>query len=257
MSQPARKYIVFSLLALVLAISAAVVLVPKGVAGDEVLLAETEQDSIAKAVAGYYDSRNQTFVVPASAVTAVLDRQDELALTSMPPVGEDEVHEWVLPKEARDILAAKRAGHLEEWCTDGYAAVQGRRDWVAMLDAGLYNNPNCPPVTEIETAVLGIDVKKTDGQTALVWALVWAGDTTTEGRSVQSWSIQEYALVMEGGCWQVDSDVLIGALTAASDEWGPSSPHDSMEQLQQFFNSALYPGEPIPIEELVSLTTLQ
>jgi len=231
-------------------------LTPRTEAGDKATTAEI--GAISRVIVGWTTGFADSFCIPADAVSTVQARLKRLLDDpDHHTVDEGDSHTAVLPTAAAEQLDQRRAQLLARYASTRYKVAVAKQDWSRMIDEGLYNNPSAAPLIKHETEVLAVQVKTFAASECIAWALTWGGDVTTEGRTVQSWSVHEYRLVQGGGVWKIDGDASLGVMTAATGTaWGPYTVHDSVDQMELARNSDLYPGEMVPIEELQSLEAM-
>ncbi len=212
----------------------------------------SDEVAIKDLISKYALAHHQGHIVPAYALSAVEARQAEILAKSEAPIDEGEAHQHVLPEKAIVELNERYDAMMASFCTKRRAEAS-KMNWAEMIDASLYNNPQEPPLVDVQNEVLAIQVKKRDSQTCVVWALQWAAEYTTQGKKLQDWTVWEYQLVDKAGGWRIDGVTPLAWLGPTSSDWGPNAPHQDMSIAELSPGSCLYPGQFVPREELSQL----
>ena len=209
------------------------------------------ETAIEAVISGYETAMGESFGIPPDAVPVL-----KKALAAIRPVprpvpmnSEGIPVPRILPQNAWNEIARRYDAVLAKYGTERFRRNGGGGSVIAAdTNAGLYNNPQVPPIIEERTKVLAVEVKKFEDSTCIAWAYIWTGDVSTEGEGTQSWNVTEYVLVNEGGEWRIDDRRTLTIMTAFdnrghrySDEWGPYAPHQPVDQGDSLRHSQLYP----------------
>lgn len=239
-------WVIASVMAVALVGAVAALVIPaRSQAGEDPNVAE-----ITNTVAQYEIAIRSASDVPASSLPAV---QEKVAALK---TGESANPAGVLSAADRAEMNARFAAAISTYCTEEMAKTAGG-DVASVQDATLQASAGHPEriVIQEPRKVMAVQVEQSSGTEAYAWAYVWSGDVYADGPGAQDWEVIEYRLVSQNDRWLIDASRLLGVLDAApgSEEFGATSPHDSVPGIEMQQESELWPGGALPQDKLEGL----
>lgn len=224
---------------------AALVVPSRSQAGEDPTIAE-----ITKTVAQYEIAIRSASDVPAPSLAAVQEK-----VATLKP-GDSANPEGVLSEADKAEMNARFAAALGTYCTEEMAKTAGS-DVASVEDATLQASAGHPEriVIQEPRKVMAVQVEQSSGNEAYAWAYVWSGDMYADGPGAQDWEVIEYRLVSQNGRWLIDGSRFLGVLDTApgSEEFGATSPHESVVDIEMHQESELWPAGTLPQDKLESL----
>jgi hypothetical protein len=204
--------------------------------------------TVGRLAVAYVDAQSIAVTVPGDALAHVKNRQAVVVASAARPVQDGQPHAAVLSAAAKHEIDVAYRAAMSKVLTPAFLAKKVDRPAAAgqdagtMLDEGLYDNPKQAPVVGGKSALAGyLKCKGQIGKDFIVWAQIWSEDVTQYGPRIEAWPVYEFRVVKTPLGWRVaDARVIWLCLDRDHSEWGPSSPHDSLQQGEPAAPSMLY-----------------